>query len=267
MKTDTIFYQLFQTFPNILFELLGQPPSEALDYKFDSQEVKELAFRFDGVFVPPEDALDKRIYFVEVQFQKTDDFYWDLFGEIYLCLKQYKPKQNWLAVAVFSKRSLDPGELVQFEELFASRRVRRVYLDELELTSSQSIGIGMVKLVVEAEETAGEQASLLISQAKQEIADEAIQEKVIELVEKVLVYKFPRLTRQELEAMFGLDELKQTQYFQDVAEEARQQGEQQGKLETIPLLLRLGLSVEQIAAELGLELEAVRRVAQEQSQG
>jgi len=107
----------------------------------------------------------------------------------------------------------------------------------------------------------------LISQAKQEIADEAIQEKVIELVEKVLVYKFPRLTRQELEAMFGLDELKQTQYFQDVANEAKQEGKQEGKYETIPLLLRLGLSVEQIAAELGLELEAVRRVAQKQSQG
>lgn len=40
MKTDTIFYQLFQTFPNILFELLGQPASEALEYRFDSQEIK-----------------------------------------------------------------------------------------------------------------------------------------------------------------------------------------------------------------------------------
>ncbi len=29
VKTDTIFYQLFQTLPNILFELIGKPATEA----------------------------------------------------------------------------------------------------------------------------------------------------------------------------------------------------------------------------------------------
>jgi predicted transposase YdaD len=58
--------------------------------------------------------------------------------------------------------------------------------------------------------------------------------------------------------MFTLDELKQTRYFQEVAEEERIKG----KLETVPLLLQLGLTVEQIAANLDVDIEAVRKVAQ-----
>jgi hypothetical protein len=45
MKTDTIFYQLFQSFPSIFFELIQLPISEANNYRFDSVEVKQLSFR------------------------------------------------------------------------------------------------------------------------------------------------------------------------------------------------------------------------------
>jgi predicted transposase YdaD len=53
MRTDTIFYQLFQTFDTLLFELIGEPVENAVGYKFESVEVKEKAFRFDGIFYPP----------------------------------------------------------------------------------------------------------------------------------------------------------------------------------------------------------------------
>lgn len=66
MRTDTIFYQLFQTLPSVLFELIGEPASLAEGYQFTSQEIKELARRFDGVFLPPEGDIDSLIYFVEV---------------------------------------------------------------------------------------------------------------------------------------------------------------------------------------------------------
>ena len=40
MKTDAIFYQLFQSFPSIFFELIQLPITEANNYRFDSVEVK-----------------------------------------------------------------------------------------------------------------------------------------------------------------------------------------------------------------------------------
>jgi predicted transposase/invertase (TIGR01784 family) len=76
--------------------------------------------------------------------------------------------------------------------------------------------------------------------------------------------------------MFSLDELKQTQYFQDVREEARQEGREEGRqegreegieqgrlnkaLEAVPRLLALGLSVEQVASALELEVKQVRAI-------
>ncbi|MCA2976274.1 MAG: DUF2887 domain-containing protein, partial [Microcystis sp. M110S1] len=67
MKTDTIFYRLFQTFPGLLFELIDFPGELANFYRFSSVEVKQLSFRIDGVFLPEREDLP--IYFTEVQFQ------------------------------------------------------------------------------------------------------------------------------------------------------------------------------------------------------
>jgi predicted transposase YdaD len=44
---------------------------------------------------------------------------------------------------------------------------------------------------------------------------------VIDLVERIVVYKFPQKSREEIEAMFELSDLKQTRVYQEaLAEEA-----------------------------------------------
>ncbi|WP_255552735.1 Rpn family recombination-promoting nuclease/putative transposase [[Phormidium] sp. ETS-05] len=48
MKPDTIFYQLFPTFPSLLFELIGESPSLAGNYSFSSGEIKELSRRVES---------------------------------------------------------------------------------------------------------------------------------------------------------------------------------------------------------------------------
>jgi predicted transposase/invertase (TIGR01784 family) len=103
MRTDTLFYQLFQKFPSLIFELIGAEIET--DYSFTSLEVKEKAFRFDGIFVPA--SLVKLIYFLEIQFQPKSDFYWEFLSEICLYLNQQKPVQDWKAVAIFSQRSIE----------------------------------------------------------------------------------------------------------------------------------------------------------------
>ena len=120
MRTDTIFYQIFQTLPSTLFELIGESIDVVSAYEFKSVEVKELSFRIDGVFVPLQELSggthsirNRPIYFVEVQFQKDDGFYWRLFGEIFIYLKQYKPVHDWRAVVVYPSRNIDPGIPVQ----------------------------------------------------------------------------------------------------------------------------------------------------------
>jgi predicted transposase/invertase (TIGR01784 family) len=76
VRRDAIFYQIFKRFPILLFALLEQPPEQAHDYHFESIEIKEPTFRIDGVFLPPEGASPKIVFFAEVQFQKECGSFW-----------------------------------------------------------------------------------------------------------------------------------------------------------------------------------------------
>ncbi len=71
MKTDSIFYSIFQSTPSIFLELIGKPPTAAQGYEFASVEIKQTALRMDGLFLPPQETAETPVYFLEVQFQLT----------------------------------------------------------------------------------------------------------------------------------------------------------------------------------------------------
>ncbi|MEA5506936.1 Rpn family recombination-promoting nuclease/putative transposase [Halotia wernerae UHCC 0503] len=181
MKTDTIFYSLFQAFPSIFFELINQSPAEAVSYEFTSSEVKQLAFRLDGLFLPTTKDPAKPFYIVEVQFQPDDDLYYRLFAELFLYLRQYKPSHPWQVVAIYPTRSIERESDLQFSEILVLNRVKRIYLDELEATEN-SVGVGVVKLVIEPEETAPEIARRLIKQVNKQLTDAVTKRDLINLI-------------------------------------------------------------------------------------
>jgi predicted transposase/invertase (TIGR01784 family) len=226
MHTDTIFYQIFLTFHTLLFEILGEPTENATDYKFTSVEVKEKAFRFDGIFMA--DSVEKPIYFVEVQFQPKPDFYWELIAEINIYLNQFKPVQDWQAVALFAKGSLDIRELTAYQqELINSGRIKRIYLDEL---PPGSIGMGLIELIISQEVQAPELVKTLLDRTKTEVENDREKQGIIELLETVLLSKFSQLSRQEIEAMFLVSDIKQTRVYQEAKQEGREEGRQNGEM-------------------------------------
>ncbi|WP_026101851.1 Rpn family recombination-promoting nuclease/putative transposase [Geminocystis herdmanii] len=245
MRTDTIFYQLFLIFPNLLFELLNQPPVEG--YQFSSREIKELARRFDGIFLPPEGEIDRVIYFVEVQFQEKQDFWWRFLTEIFVYLGQYQPDNDWQGVALFSTRKLDAGLPRQYQSLFDNGQIKIFYLDELEISETSSIELEIISLIVGKDSEAIPKAKKAVTKSQEIIDNANEQRKILELIQTVLVYKLNQLTREEIEAMFTLDDLKQTRYFQDVAADAKlegikegiQEGIQEGIEKEISLVIRL----------------------------
>lgn len=99
---------------------------------------------------------------------------------------------------------LEAGLLALFlrgckNSLLESSQVQRVYLDELGEAASQSLGVGLVQLVVESEKRAANQARRLIEKARQETVVGISSQEIIELIETMTVYKFPHLSRQEVE--------------------------------------------------------------------
>ncbi|TYQ30883.1 Rpn family recombination-promoting nuclease/putative transposase [Pseudanabaena sp. UWO310] len=237
MKTDTLFYQLFQSFHTLLFELIDRPIAEAEGYKFSSAEIKEKAFRFDGIFMP--ETNDKPIFLVEVQFQPKEDFYSEFLAEIFLYLNQYRPIQDWQAVAIFAKYNSEPIPDKFCQELIASGRITRIYLEDLR-EETNSLGIAIIQLILATEKKAPTMARKLAKKVEQETNTE-LRDNVVEFIEAVLVYKFPKLSRQEVESMFTHSDLKKTRVYQEAMQEGKQEGLQIGKQEGLQIGKQEGL--------------------------
>jgi predicted transposase/invertase (TIGR01784 family) len=277
VQTDKIFYSIFQAFPSIFFEIIGDTTVNTNAYEFFSVELKDTAFRIDGVFIPISESTDQPLYFVEVQFQLDSTFYRRFFAEIFLYLRQNESVNFWRAVVIYPQRSLDPEDQLPYQLLLNSLQVQRIYLDELG-TVDNSLQVAIVKLIIEREETAVDRGRELILQARQQLADEITRKQIVELIETILLYKFTRLSREELAQMLGIDdEFKKSRMYQSIKqdglEEGREEGKQEGrqegleegklqaKLESVPRLLALGLSVEQVAVALDLTVEQVQQAS------
>ncbi|MEH1858334.1 MAG: Rpn family recombination-promoting nuclease/putative transposase [Nostoc sp.] len=227
MRRDTIFYKLFKQFPGLLFELVDEPPPEAENYQFESVEVKETAFRIDGVFLPPANAVSKTVFFAEVQFQKDEDLYHRFFSELFLFLYRHSIRyDDWFGVIIFASRSLEPSNSTIHRALLESGQVRRVYLDELGDLREQPLGLGLMLLTnVTSETEAVEGARFLLEQARQQ-SEQAI----IDLVTTIIVYKFSNLSREEIAEMLGLN-LEEPRAILEAKEEGKVEGREEGKVE------------------------------------
>ena len=277
MKTDSIFYRLFQTFPESFFDLLNLPPETVNHYQFSSLEVKQLAFRLDGVFLP--DNLNDPIYFVEVQFQKDERFYSRFFSEIFLYFHQSESNNNWQGVIIYPYPEIENSPKSRYQEFFQSGRVNCYYLNQLD--EGDSLGVKVLQLIVESEPNTLAQGKELIQQVRQEFQESLKRRDILELIETILIYKLPKMNRKEIEAMFSLSDLRETKVYQEALEEGIEQGIERGiergikrgqkegelsaKLNSIPRLSVLGLSVEQIAQALDLEIEQVQQVIEGQN--
>ncbi|PZU91256.1 MAG: hypothetical protein DCE90_19830, partial [Pseudanabaena sp.] len=175
-------------------------------------------------------------------FQQKDDFYWEYLSEIYLYLNQYRPQQEWQAIAIFARRSYEPEPRSHVQEMLDCQRIRRVYLEDLLERETDSFAIGIIQLILSSESQAVTKARQLGERIEQE-SDTEIQEQVLELIETVLVYKFPKLGRQEIEAMFTYSDLKQTRVYQEAREEGEQRGEERGEQRGLKLGEQRGLKL------------------------
>jgi predicted transposase/invertase (TIGR01784 family) len=145
MRRDTIFYQLFQQSPTLLFELLSQPPENAARYTFEAVEVKETGFRMDGIFLPPDRS--GIVYFGEAQFQLDELLYERMLAEISIYVYRNRERiSDWQAVAIYPTRSIEQSHTSTVRELLARGRIVRVYLDELGEIEELPIGVGLMVL-------------------------------------------------------------------------------------------------------------------------
>jgi predicted transposase/invertase (TIGR01784 family) len=202
----------------------------------------------------PKQATDP-IYFIEIQFQKDPKIYGRLFAEIFLYLN-HDPQQIWRAVLIFPNRNLQPEESFYqpYAALLTSEMVTVIFLDELPTTDS--LGVNTLKLILEPEQSAKTQAQKLLQQTRATTLTPAQEQAIIDLIQTIIFYKIPTLSYQEVIDMLGLAEsIKDIKVYQ----EGREEGRQEGKLMAVLPMVKAGISLEEIAASLELDLETIAK--------
>ncbi|MFN6028185.1 MAG: DUF2887 domain-containing protein, partial [Dolichospermum sp.] len=86
---------------------------------------------------------------------------------------------------------------------------------------------------------------------------------LINLIETIIVYKLPKKSRKEIEAMLGLSELKQTRVYQEALEEGKAEGQAEATRKFALKLLRTGMNLQQIAEFTELSLEQIQALQKE----
>ncbi|MEB3175689.1 MAG: DUF2887 domain-containing protein [Cyanobacteriota bacterium] len=282
MKTDKWFYQLFLTQPGMLAELLpGISPEWEFDYT--APVLKEREFRLDGVLYPQSDDPTMPVIFLEVQMQRDEGFYGRYFAEIFLYLQQYPTLHPWQGLLILKNRQQTLGSPLNYGVLLCNH-VTCCYLEDLLKVTTLSPNLALLKILVVEEETAFELGKMILRQSD----DPALFQQRLNLLETILVNKFPHLGTEDILKMLDLKtvDLTQSRFYQEVValgleqgrqeglqtgrQEGRQEGLQTGRQEEAAALVLRQLTRKcgqltpgQVAQVRGLELEALERLGED----
>jgi predicted transposase/invertase (TIGR01784 family) len=167
--------------------------------------------------------------FVETQFQAQPRFYARWLAAIFLHLYRHALTGAWRGVVVYPARSTEQQLPQAYRPLAEAGLLHRGFLEDLLDTPPATFGARLARLVVLDEAEAAVEARALA--ASTTTAPGRFD--LLDLIETILVYKFPSLTRAEIRAMLHLPDtdLKQTQFYKEVFAEGRLEGRQEGRLE------------------------------------
>jgi predicted transposase YdaD len=224
MKTDKLFYRIFLSQPDLIAELLPGVPLNC-EFEYSAPVVKEIEVRLDGLLIPSSDDLSLPLVFLEAQMQGDVNFYGRYFAGIYLYLRQYKVNRPWKGLLILNRRSQDLGSEVPYQ-LQLDRQVQRLYLEDLLPLTELSPNLAMLRLLFLPEEEVRMAARSILDNPPSDVEFR----RRLDLVEAILVNKFPQLSFEEVRQMLDLKEVNfsETRFYQDVLQKGLEQGLEQG---------------------------------------
>ncbi len=251
VKRDPLFYRLFKELPGCFFQLVKRSAEDAARYQLEAIEYKATAVRLDGVFRPLEAAAGPA-YIWEAQFHASDRVYANLLTKIGHFLDHGDPHQDWIAAVIYPRRSLEQKNLHPYRWLLNSDQLVRVYLDELPPAPADQFELAILELIAAKPEKALERARALVPQVRASKRPRQFQETLLQFIETVIVYQFPKWSRAEIEKMLTVTDITQTRVYQEGREEALQ--------EVARRLIKDGQPVQEIARITGLTAAQVKNL-------
>lgn len=265
MKRDSLFFELFRDLPRGFFEVIGRGDIDPRQYELKAIEFKETAVRLDGVFQPISRETGPA-YIWEAQWYSSDKVYANLMSKIGRFLEHGDPSQMWVAVVIYPTRSLEQKNLEPYECLLKSDQLVRVYLDELPPAPSDGIELGILKMIAARPEQALREARNLVPRVRSSRMSVEFRKRVVQFIQTVILYQFPKLSREEIEKMLQVTDVRETRVFQEALEEGREvgrglgreEGREEARQDMARRLLQLGHTLAEVADVTGLSQSKLR---------
>ncbi|HRD50854.1 MAG TPA: DUF2887 domain-containing protein, partial [Candidatus Contendobacter sp.] len=127
---------------------------------------------------------------------------------------------------IYPERRLEREAGPHYAVLVDSPQVRRVYLEDFQNPVASTLGLRLLRLLLDEPTQAIAHAQTLLQPLSSEQRQMAVWREIVDLVETLLVYRLPALSREEIRKMLNLMDvdLKQTRFYQEVFADGRQEG-------------------------------------------
>ncbi|KDR59253.1 DUF2887 domain-containing protein, partial [Limnospira platensis] len=144
------------------------------------------------------------------------------FREVFMYLGQYEVSRPWRGLLIFSSRSQGFGVETPYR-LLLDNLVERLYLEDLIGRSDLSPNLALLRLLVLPESETPQSARDLLNVE----ASEEVFRRRLDLVESILVSKFPQLSLEEIREMLDITQvrLEDTRFYRDVLQKGRQEAQ------------------------------------------
>jgi predicted transposase/invertase (TIGR01784 family) len=221
MRSDPIFYELFQVAPQTFFELIQVKPS--CSYTFKSITVKTTEKRIDGILEPSQKG--QPIYFIEVQGYEDEAIYCRTLREVFTFFEQnpdYR-KSDWQAVVIWlNKDDDDPGfdKAVIYDKDKHQRLFSIDLVKTLKKLNQQSLVYNVLRPFIAKNETeVREHLSEWVTAIQQNDLGNETEQRLTMLLTQIIEQKFKRLSYKELEQMLRLTPFKETRSYRESLQE------------------------------------------------
>lgn len=212
MKTDTLFYELFQAAPQTFFELLQVTPT--CPYRFESITVKTSEKRIDGVLEPTQAGA--MIYFLEVQDSEDHTIYWREMREVstYFEQRPHLKDHEWQATVLWLNKKDDPG-FGTLQSLARKPKPRLVSISLVQLLKKlpeTSLALNVLRPLIAKNEREVRQNVVQWVKNIQQTPDlgPTVEERLISVMSQLVEQKFKTLSYKELTQMLRLTPLRET---------------------------------------------------------
>lgn len=248
MKTDELFYELFQVEPKSLFRLVHLDVEG--EYAFKSLTVKTTEKRIDG-FCQRIDGIGPNA-FLEIQGYRDPKIYWRALRELGTYYEQSNDTRPFILIILFLDAQFDPGD-PPFIEANSPHRFLRANLPECFSTIADAPGIllALKPLIVEKQEIL-QQARRWKAELQQLPLPRPEMTRVVELLEFAIRQRFSELSEQEVRNMLQLTPLEETVAVKELMNKSRQEGLREGLREGLQEGLLKGIATGEMFGEIRL---------------